>query len=70
MNKQTALKILFGVSVIGLLFSGYLSYSEIFKQTCAFGGCTSVFSVPACVYGFFMYLIILIVSGLGLKSKK
>ena len=70
MNKQTALKVLFGVSLIGVLFSGYLSYTEIFQQTCAIGGCSAtVLSVPSCVYGFFMYLIGLIVAGIGLKAK-
>ena len=72
MLKQTSLKFVFWISLAGLLFSGYLSYTEIFKQFCALGSatCTSVFSIPACVYGFFMYLILFIISILGLKSKK
>lgn len=72
MNKQTALKVIFGIALIGVLFSGYLSYTEIFKQTCALGGGCSVtiFSLPSCVYGLVMYLIVLIISLVGLKSKK
>ena len=71
MKKQTALKTLLGISVAGVLFSGYLSYSEIFQQVCALGTCsTTVFKVPSCVYGFVMYLIGLIISILGLNSKE
>ena len=70
MKKQTALKALFIVSLAGLLFSGYLSYTEIFQQTCAIGGCSAtVFAVPSCVYGFVMYLIGLIIAAIGLKAK-
>jgi len=71
MKKQTALKALFWVSLAGALFSGYLSYTEIFQQVCALGTCsTTVFSVPSCVYGLVMYLIGLVISILGIKSKK
>ena len=71
MKKQTALKALFWVSLAGALFSGYLSYTEILQQVCALGTCsTTVFSVPSCVYGLVMYLIGLVISILGIKSKK
>ena len=71
MKKQTALKALFWVSLAGALFSGYLSYTEIFQQVCALGTCsTTVFSVPSCVYGLVMYLIGLVISILGIKSNK
>ncbi|MBU2565929.1 hypothetical protein KKG46_00010 [Patescibacteria group bacterium] len=71
MNKQLALKIIFCIAIAGMLFSGYLSYGELFTKVCPIGGgCTSVASIPACVYGFVMYFIVLIISGLGLKSKK
>ncbi len=70
MKKQTALKILFWITLAGVLFSGYLSYTEIFQQTCAIGTCsTKVFTIPSCVYGFIMYLIGMIVSIIGLRSK-
>jgi len=70
MKKQTALKALFGVSIAGALFSGYLSYTEIFQQVCALGTCsTTVLSVPSCVYGFVMYIVGLVISAIGLKSK-
>ena len=74
MKKQTALKTLLIISIVGVLFSGYLSYTEIFKQVCALGALgtcgATVFKLPACVYGLVMYLAVLIISILGLKSKK
>ncbi len=70
MNKQKALKIILGLAVLGVLFSGYLSYTEIFQATCAIGSCSAkVFTLPACVYGLVMYLIVAIVAALGLKAK-
>jgi len=70
MNKQTALKVLFWISLVGVLFSGYLSYTEIFQQTCALGSCSAkVFTLPSCIYGFVMYLAGLVISIIGIKSK-
>lgn len=69
MRKQSILTVIFVLSIAGLLFSGYLSYSELFKKTCALGSCISVSGIPACVYGFFMYLIIFILALIGLRSR-
>jgi len=68
MRKEVALKIVAWLSVFGMLFSGYLSYSELFRQYCVLGTCTNVAGVPACVYGFFMYLIVFVISILGMKG--
>jgi uncharacterized membrane protein len=75
MKKESALKTIFWISVAGMLFSGYLSYTELFAGFCGasqlgMGTCTSVFQIPACVYGFVMYLIVFIISILGLRNKK
>jgi len=73
-KEQLALKIIFGIGLAGFLFSGYLSYKEIF-ETCA-AGCpviapgSTVFGYPACVYGFLMYLAILIVAGCALMKRR
>lgn len=70
MKKQTALLVILIISIAGLLFSGYLSYSELFKATCPFGGCGGLLGIPVCVYGFCMYLAVFIISICGLKSKE
>ena len=74
MRKQTALTVILILSIAGLLFSGYLSYGELFAQSCyatnlGMGACTQVASIPACVYGFVMYLAVFIISIFGLRAK-
>lgn len=83
MDKLLALRIIFFISIAGLLFSGYLSYMELFAE----GGCSdaivscgtkdfSLLGLPACVYGFVMYLLIFSITAAALfikpsvKSKK
>ena len=71
MKQSTAIWIILVLSIAGMLFSGYLSYNELFRKVCVLGGsCPSVSGIPACVYGFFMYLIVFIVSLLGLAVGK
>ncbi len=70
MKKSTALKSVFIISIAGILFSGYLSFTELFAKTCPLGGCSFVLGMPACVYGLIMYLIVGIVSLLGIMSKE
>jgi uncharacterized membrane protein len=75
MQKQTALKILLWISIAGMLFSGYLSYGELFAGACyseslGMGSCTNVFQIPACIYGFVMYLAVFVISIIGLKAKR
>lgn len=69
-DQKTALKIISGISLAGILFSGYLSYSELFVQVCPIGGCSNLGGIPVCVYGLIMYLAVFIISLTGLKSKK
>lgn len=74
MNLQKTMIAIFIISIAGLLFSGYLSYYELFVPE----GCSAaviscgaknieIASIPACVYGFFMYLVIFGLSILELK---
>jgi hypothetical protein len=71
MSKNKALKIILAISVAGMLFSGYLSYGELFAGVCPLGGgCASVIGLPACVYGFIMYLIVFCISLAGLRAKE
>jgi uncharacterized membrane protein len=74
MKKELALKIILWISIAGMLFSGYLSYTELFAGFCGaaelgMGSCTSVSGIPACVYGFFMYLVVFVISILGIREK-
>ncbi len=58
------------VSLIGILFSGFLSYKElIMEASCSFGQCTTIGTMPACVYGLVVFLIIFVISVLGLFKK-
>jgi len=75
MKKQTSLKIILILAISGMLFSGYLSYGEVIAKSCyasqlGMGQCTQVFNLPACVYGFVMYLIVFVISVIGLKAEK
>jgi uncharacterized membrane protein len=69
MKKDTSLKAILAVSVAGMAFSGYLSYTELIRSGCIVGGCTYLLGLPTCVYGFFMYTLVFLISILGLKSK-
>lgn len=69
MNKRLALKIILVISLLGLLFSGFLSYGEVFSDQCPVGGCSILLGVPVCLYGFVMYLAVFIISLMGLYHK-
>jgi uncharacterized membrane protein len=72
-TKQNSLLVIMVISVIGVLFSGFLSYRELFAGSCNLGfvSCgATVGSIPACIYGLLMYSLVLIVSVLGYRSKK
>jgi len=74
LKQIISLKIVFILSILGTVFSGTLSYLELFCSsglTCPAPGTPgTIFGYPACVYGFFMFLILAVVSGLGVFGKK
>lgn len=70
MDIKKYFKTIFIVSLIGMLFSGYLSYLEITSKTCSLRGCTDFFEMPACVFGFVMYFVILIIALAGIKKNE
>jgi len=75
MTKQLALKAILAISIIGVLFSGFLSYKELTTGTsscsvAAAGTVCSILGIPVCVYGLIMYILVLLISLAGLKSKK
>ncbi len=70
MKKHSALKTIMTLSILGMIFSGYLSYTELFTDVCLIGGCSNIGRIPVCVYGFTMYLVVFIVALFGIKSKE
>jgi uncharacterized membrane protein len=75
MTKQLALKTILVISVVGILFSGFLSYKELTTgpgacSAAAAGTICSLLGIPVCVYGLIMYILVLLLSLAGLKSKK
>ncbi|HEX6976769.1 MAG TPA: hypothetical protein VF185_00215 [Patescibacteria group bacterium] len=70
MTKQIALLLILGMSVCGVLFSGYLSYREIFGSGgCKSGSCKNkIMRVPVCVYGLIMYLVVFMLALLGTQA--
>lgn len=51
------------LSLFGVLFSGYLSFSKIFLGSCPLNeGCPVFLGYPACYFGFGFFLALLILS--------
>jgi hypothetical protein len=73
-HMRRALQVNLGLAAFGTIFSGVLSYQELFGTTAmacpAPGAPGTVFGYPACVYGFFMFLIITAVAASGLRSSR
>ena len=69
---RRALELSFLLSLAGTLFSGTLSYRELFGSTAiacpAPGAPGTLLGYPACVYGFVMVLALTVVPGLGLRA--
>ena len=67
---KRALQVILAVAVFGASFSGVLTYRELFGSAAAVcpspGAPGTVFGYPACVYGFFMYLLVAGVAAAGL----
>jgi len=68
MDNKKYFKTIFIASLIGVLFSGYLSYVELTSKICSLGGCTNLFGMPACVFGFVLFLVMLVISFIGMKK--
>ncbi len=75
MSKDRSLKIIMIFAFAGILFSGYLSYEDLFVHGCSqsFISCGveefRFANLPACVYGLIMYSFIFVISIVGYKSK-
>lgn len=63
MTTQFYRKAAFAISLLGALFSGYLSGIKFFTKTCAFNeSCPLFLGYPACYFGFALFLILFIIS--------
>jgi hypothetical protein len=69
---KRALLIVLIVSLLGVAFSGVLAYQELSGATTATcpspGAPGTVLGYPACVYGLFMYLVVLSAAIYGLTT--
>jgi uncharacterized membrane protein len=66
MAKKNYLNALLVIAVLGMLFSGYLTYMEFNGVSCQ---AISILGLPPCVYGFAMYLVVGILALLALRAK-
>lgn len=69
MSMKRALELVFGISIIGVAFSGTLTFREVFSSAASCpspGAPGTILGYPACVYGLFMYIALAVISGLGL----
>lgn len=74
MRPVRALQLILALSVFGMVFSGVLSYRELFGESAlscpAPGAPGTVFGYPACIYGFFMYLAMSVLAVAGLYGVR
>jgi hypothetical protein len=74
MPSKRALQIILGLSLLGVVFSGTLTYREICGSTATgcsvVGGPGTVFGFPVCVYGLIMYLLVAATAAMGLHSGR
>lgn len=71
---RRALWTVFVLSLGGTVFSGTLTYRELFGTTSLScpspGAAGTILGYPACVYGFAMFAAITVVSWLGLRAGR
>lgn len=68
---KRALQVILVLAIAGLVFSGTLTYREVFASAakCPSPGAPgTILGYPACVYGFFMYLAITVTALVGLRA--
>jgi uncharacterized membrane protein len=77
--RTTAFKLIVLFGIVGMIFSGYLTYYNYFVQdgchkaiiSCGGGGSAiKIFGQPSCVYGFGMFTIMAILGMVGVSQKR
>lgn len=72
MDMKRALATTLIISLAGVAFSGFLTYREFAAHTAAcapLAPAGTIFGYPPCVYGLGMYLLLTVVSVLGLRAR-
>ena len=73
MTRKRALQVILLISVIGVGFSGTLTYGEFCSGGaggCSAAGAGTILGYPACLYGLIMYLGLVTVAALGLRANE
>lgn len=79
LDLKKTMQIILLIGIAGMMFSGYLSYDELFTESCELGCSTAgdegkLLGIPVCVYGFSMYTIVTVLATqalfLGKKTKE
>jgi uncharacterized membrane protein len=74
MKPKTALQVIAVISLVGMLFSGALSYREFFTEAAAscsaLGASGTILGYPPCVYGLVMYTVVFATALLGLRRAE
>ena len=73
MNMKRALWSILVVSLCGVVFSGVLTYRELFRQVNActpLGQAGTILGYPPCIYGLVMYSLVAVLAAWGLASKR
>jgi len=61
MNLTRISVLILGIIIFGMGFSGYLTAGVLLVACPLNGGCTEVLGYPACMYGFTIYIVLLII---------
>lgn len=71
---KRALQLILIVSLVGVGFSGTMTYDEVFAKTAAVcpspGTPGTIWGYPACVYGLLIYGVIAVLAGAGLLAGR
>lgn len=71
MNNKKPLTVIFIFAIIGVLFAGYLTFTKFVLGYCPLKEpCPYFLGYPACVYGLFLFGILLLISALMLFNQK
>lgn len=73
MTAKRALQIILAIAMVGVAFSGVLTYRDVVSQA---GSCTpfaqpgTIFGYPPCVYGLIMYALVAVIAIWGLLRTR